>query len=77
MIVDQQPSQLRTDAVTNTNLKIVHKMPSEDDRKTVGACMGLNSEQTDLIAALEIGQAIVASEQDDGASWVKVYRNEN
>lgn len=77
MIVDQQPSQLIPDAVKNTNLKIVHKMPSEDDRKTVGACMGLNSEQTDLIAALEIGQAIVASEQDDGASWVKVYRNEN
>lgn len=74
MIVDQQPSQLIPDAIKNTNLKIVHRMPSADDRLAVGACMGLNQEQTDLIAALEIGQALVASEQDDAALWVKVSR---
>lgn len=73
MIVDQQPSQLIPDAIKNTNLKIVHRMPSEDDRQAVGACMGLNHEQTELIAALNIGQAILASEHDDAALWIKVH----
>lgn len=72
MIVDQQPSQLIPDAIKNTNLKIVHRMPSADDRHAVGACMGLNQEQTELIASLEIGQVILASEHDDAALWVQV-----
>lgn len=72
MIVDQQPSQLIPDAIKNTNLKIVHRMPAADDRRAVGACMGLNQEQTELIAALEIGQVILASEHDDAALWVQV-----
>lgn len=76
MIVDQQPSQLIPDALKNTNLKIIHKMPAEDDRRAVGACMGLNEEQTALIAALGVGEVILSSEHDDAALWVKVYRDE-
>lgn len=77
MIVDQQPSNLIPDAIKNTNLKIVHRMPAEDDRRAVGECMGLNKEQTELIAALGIGEAIVSSESDAAALWVKVDRTGN
>lgn len=74
MIVDQQPSNLIPDAIKNTNLKIVHRMPAEDDRRAVGECMGLNKEQTELIAALGIGEVILSSESDTAALWVKVDR---
>lgn len=74
MIVDQQPSQLIPDAIKNTDLKIIHRMPSLDDRQVVGNCMGLNQEQMDLIAALDRGEVIISSSHDDAALWVKVDR---
>lgn len=73
MIVDQQPSHLIPDAIKNTNLKIIHRMPAEDDRCAVGGCMGLNREQTDLISVLGKGEVIISSENDDAALWVKVH----
>lgn len=75
MIVDQQPSCLIPDAIKNTSLKIIHRMPAEDDRKVVGACMNLNPEQTELIAALERGQVILSSELDDAALWIQVEKS--
>ena len=74
MIVDQQPSQLIPDAIKDTDLKIIHRMPSLDDRRAVGNCMGLNQEQIDLIAALDRGEVIISSSHDDAALWVKVDR---
>ena len=74
MIVDQQPSQLIPDAIKNTDLKIIHRMPALDDRQAVGNCMGLNQEQMDLIAALDRGEVIISSSHDDAALWVKVDR---
>lgn len=76
MIVDQQPSQLIPDAIKNTSLKIIHRMPSEDDRRAVGNCMGLSKEQIDLISSLGKGEIILSSEQDDAALWVKVHYRE-
>lgn len=73
MIVDQQPSHLIPDAIKNTNLKIIHRMPAEDDRRAVGGCMGLNEEQMELIAVLGKGEVILSSENDDAALWVKVH----
>ncbi len=74
MIVDQYPSRLTPDAIKNTNIKIIHKLQAQDDREMVGSCMGLNDEQTEMLAALEKGNVIISSEQDDKAMWVKVRR---
>ena len=48
VIAEQVPSKLVEDAVKNTNLKIVHRLTAEEDRRYVGATMGLDDAQTAL-----------------------------
>jgi hypothetical protein len=72
-IIDQVPSKLVPDALKNTNLKIVHRLVSADDRDAMASAMALTEDQAAVIARLKIGQAIVCGIQDDTASWVKVF----
>lgn len=74
MIVDQVPARLIPDAVKNTNCKIVHRLVARDDRAAVAACMALRPEQEEIIAVLPPGEAIICSDLDDAASWVRVRR---
>ena len=39
MIVEQVPGKLVEDAYKNTNLKIMHRLPAEEDRKVLGSAM--------------------------------------
>ncbi len=72
-IIDQVPSKLVPDSLKNTNLKIVHRLVSADDRDAMALAMALNEDQARVIARLKIGQAIVCGIQDDTASWVKIH----
>lgn len=72
LLVDQIPARLISDAIKNTNLKIVHRLVATDDRDAMSACMTLTSEQSAIINRLRSGQAIVCSELDDMAAWVKI-----
>ncbi|MBN2387077.1 MAG: ATP-binding protein [Anaerolineales bacterium] len=72
-IIDQVPSKLVPDALKNTNLKIVHRLVSADDRDAMAGAMALSEDQAKVIARLKVGQAIVCGIQDDTASWVKVF----
>jgi len=74
MIVDQVPTRLIDDAIKNTNYKIVHRLTAPDDIEVMARSMSLNEEQTQMISSLEIGQAVVCGDQDDGAAWVKMER---
>lgn len=74
MIVDQIPSKLIPEAIKNTNIKIAHRIAARDDREAMGETMGLRPDQEDIIGVLEQGNAIVCSEQDDAAMWVKIDR---
>jgi DNA helicase HerA-like ATPase len=74
MIVDQVPARLIPDAIKNTNLKIVHRLVARDDRDAMASGMGLRPDQEDMIALLQLGEAIVCGDLDDAASWVKVRR---
>ena len=74
VIIDQVPSKLIPDALKNTNLKIVHRLVSADDRDAMANAMALSDDQTKVIAQLKVGQAIVCGIQDDSASWVKVTK---
>jgi len=71
-IIDQIPSKLITDVLKNTNIKIVHRLVSADDREAMAGALALSKEQTQVIARLKTGQAIVSGVHDDMASWVKV-----
>lgn len=72
IIVDQVPSRLIPDAVKNTNLKVTHRLVAADDRKAIAACMSLREDQEDIISVLQPGEAIVCSDYDDAAAWIKV-----
>lgn len=72
MIVDQVPTRLIEDTLKNTNYKIVHRLTAPDDIEVMARSMALNEEQTEMIASLEIGHAVVCGDQDDGAAWVKM-----
>ena len=71
-IVDQVPAKLVSDAIKNTNLKIIHRLVAADDRDAMASAMALTEDQAKVIARLKVGQAIVSGIQDDMASWVKV-----
>ncbi len=72
-IIDQVPSKLVPDALKNTNLKIVHRLVSADDRDAMASALALTGDQPEIIARLKVGQAIVSGIQDDMASWIKVF----
>ncbi|MBN1993456.1 MAG: ATP-binding protein [Anaerolineae bacterium] len=72
-IIDQVPAKLVPDALKNTNLKIIHRLVAGDDRQTMAGTLGLTPEQTQIIARLKVGQAIVCGVQDDMASWVQIF----
>ena len=77
IIVDQIPSKLVPDVVKGSNLKIIHRLLADDDRKMVGNAMGLSEEQIGFIPRLRVGEAILHSEETGDASLVKIYPRED
>lgn len=65
VIVEQIPSKILPDVVKNSALKIMHRLPAEDDRRAVGATMNLQQEQSENVVALPPGRAAVASDGMD------------
>lgn len=59
IVADQIPSKLSPDIIKNTNLKIIHRLFAEDDRKLVGNSIGLSDEQIKGLIHLEKGQAVI------------------
>jgi hypothetical protein len=62
VISEQIPSKLVPDAIKNTNLKIVHRLLPEDDRKLMAGAMGLQEAQSRHLAGLATGEAVVTAE---------------
>jgi hypothetical protein len=56
IIAEQIPTRLAQDALKNTNIKIVHRLPGEDDRDAVGATMRMDDRQRDHVAGLTPGK---------------------
>ncbi|MFI0410777.1 ATP-binding protein [Actinomadura sp. 3N508] len=53
VIVEQVPGKLVEDAYKNTNLKVMHRLPAEDDRAVIGSTMRLSADQERYAATLE------------------------
>jgi hypothetical protein len=62
LIAEQVPVKLVPDALRNTNLKIVHRLVAEDDRKAVAAAMNLDETQTRSLTTLRAGEAVAYAE---------------
>ena len=65
VIAEQIPAKLVPDAIKNTAVKIVHRLPAADDREAVGATMNLTDAQSRYLVTLPPGQAAVFTDGMD------------
>jgi hypothetical protein len=65
VIVEQIPAKLIPDAIKNTAVKIVHRLPAADDRDAVGATMNLTPAQSQYLITLPPGDAAVHADGMD------------
>ena len=72
VIAEQIPAKLVPDAVKNTALKIVHRLPAHDDRELVGATMNLDAEQSRQVVSFPPGVAAVFADGMDRPVRVRV-----
>ncbi|MEU4513680.1 ATP-binding protein [Nonomuraea wenchangensis] len=77
VVAEQIPSKLVSDVVKNTALKVVHRLPAEDDRKLVGAAMNLSEEQSRHVVSLQPGSAAVFADGMDRPLRVRVPLGES
>ena len=63
IIAEQIPTKLAPDVIKNTNLKIMHRIVAEDDRRVVAAAMNMNERQCQRLATLQAGEAVVFSDR--------------
>ncbi|MGQ0631629.1 MAG: ATP-binding protein [Sporichthyaceae bacterium] len=74
VVAEQIPSKVIPDLVKNSAVKIMHRLPAEDDRRTVGATMNLTDDQSAHVVALEPGTAVAHSAGMDRPVLVRIDR---
>ncbi len=72
IVAEQIPAKLVPDAVKNTALKIVHRLPAADDRQLVGAAMNLDAHQSRQVVSMPPGEAAVFADGMDRPVRVRV-----
>src|SRR5690606_11893048 len=77
IVAEQIPTKLVSDVVKNTALKIVHRLPAEDDRRLVGAAMNLSEDQSRQVVSLRPGYAAVFADGMDRPLRVKIPLGED
>ncbi|GAA4530132.1 hypothetical protein GCM10023096_70160 [Nonomuraea ferruginea] len=77
VVAEQIPTKLVSDVVKNTALKVVHRLPAEDDRQLVGAAMNLSEEQSRQVVSLPPGDAAVFADGMDRPLRVRVPLGES
>ncbi len=72
VIAEQIPAKLVPDAIKNTALKVLHRLPAADDRELVGAAMNLDPDQSRQVVSLPPGEAAVFTDGMDRPMRVRV-----
>lgn len=72
VLADQIPSRLAEDAVKNTDLKILHRTVSGDDRELLAASTLLDEEQSRHLGRLRRGEVVVYREPMDAPLLARV-----
>lgn len=72
IIAEQIPDKLIPDVIKNTAVKIVHRLPAEDDREAVGATMNLDEKQSAYLVTLRPGTGAVFTDGMDRPLLVRV-----
>lgn len=63
IIADQLPSAMAPEVIKNTNIKLVHRLTSSDDRELVGSTMSASTVQMEDLATYTSGQALYTYEK--------------
>ena len=72
VIAEQIPAKLVPDAIKNTALKVLHRLPAADDRQLVGATMNLDEDQSRQVVSLPPGEAAVFTDGMDRPMRIRV-----
>jgi hypothetical protein len=72
VVAEQIPAKIVSDVIKNSALKVIHRLPAEDDRQVVGATVNLSQEQSEFVVSLSAGQAAVARDGMDHPVLVRV-----
>jgi hypothetical protein len=72
MVVEQIPAKLLPDVVKNTALKVLHRLPAQDDREVVGAAMNLDADQSRQVVSLRPGVAAVFADGMDRPLRIRI-----
>ncbi len=59
IIVDQSPEKVDSSAIKNTNTKIIHRLPDNEDCKIAGLSAGAKEQQLGQLATLKQGIAMI------------------
>ena len=68
----QFPARLVPDAVKSTDLKLMHRLTAEDDRRSLGETMGMDEAQRLFAAGLKTGEALLYSDEFAEAAHVSI-----
>lgn len=63
IIADQLPTAMAPEVIKNTNIKLVHRLTSQDDRELVGSTMSASPLQLENMATYISGQALYTYEK--------------
>lgn len=72
LIAEQIPLKLAPDIIKNTNLKILHRIVSAEDREAMGNSMNMNTDQKRIVTSLCAGRAAVYAEGMDKPYLVQI-----
>ena len=77
LIVDQGASQINSNAVANTKIKILHSVAMEQDAKAEAFALHLNEYQITRLPELETGTALIAVRGESNVCKVNINRIDN
>ena len=72
VVAEQIPTKLATDVIKNTNLKLIHRLVSQEDRQAVGSAMNMEDDQVKALATLRTGEVVAFSENVDSPVLIGV-----
>jgi hypothetical protein len=72
-VVEQIPSKILPDVVKNSAVKIMHRLPSADDREFVGATMNLDEDGSNYVVSLIRGDAVVHTDGMDRPCLIRMH----
>ena len=60
-IISQSPSNVDPEVIKNTNIKIVHSIKSNIDKKVIADSLSLDKEEIQILDKLDVGEAILVA----------------